>query len=133
MKSFKWYREERRERQEHAAADQKEVLDRIAETAAGFPLLLRRRVRELCYVWVGGFILVGALLGMIVGLYADQFGALISGRQVTYVDGPVMERLLSADGAVVAIAGVVPPANRRLGAAQGAAGCDQASRPRCGE
>ena len=107
MKSFKRYREERRERQEYVAAEQKEVLDRIAETAAGFPLPRRRRVREMFHVYVVGCFLGGSLLGMIVALYVDEFSALISGRQVTYVDGPVMEQLLSSDGAVVGITGVV--------------------------
>ena len=50
---------------------------------------------------------MGSLVGMFVGLFVDEVSALISGRQVTYVDGSVMERLLSSDAAVVGIMGVV--------------------------
>ena len=67
MKSFKRYREERRERQEYVAASQKEVLDRIAETAAGFPLPRRRLAREMFHLYVVGGFLVGVARGHVCG------------------------------------------------------------------
>ena len=76
MESFRESRERRKAREERLAAANKEVLDRVAETTAGFPLPLRRRAREMCHAYQGALILVGALLGMVVALWFNQVEAL---------------------------------------------------------
>ena len=107
MESFRQYLERRKAREERVAAANKEVLDRVAETMAGFDLPLRRRARDLTQTMVVSFVMVGALLGLFAATFLDGLVALLKGREVTYTAGPVMERLLTFDGLGVALTGAI--------------------------